>query len=153
MEKLTLKVSFPEKADAIRCHELFSWKLEKEEKLDVNKYILEFSRDENLPHLGEIKKLEKEFFKLSKIPLWSLAILPIVIIIYLTVFMILIMTKVIDVPQLYKSIILSVPPAIFLLITMLMTFLRNKDIQKYILEHDERYKIYVEKVKEYQDAE
>ena len=152
MEKLVIKVSFPEKSDAIRCHELFSWKLEKEEKLDVNKYVLEFSRDENLPHLNEIKKLEKDFFKLSKIPLWSLAILPVVIIVYLTVFMILFMTKTLDVEQMYKSIILSVPPAIFLLITMLMTFLRNKDIQKYILEHDERYKIYLEKVKEYQNA-
>lgn len=152
MEKFTIKVSFAEKADAIKCHELFSWQLEKEEKLDVNKYELAFIRDENINHIEIIKKLEKEFFQLSKIPLWSLVVLPVITIIYLTAFMILFLTKSLELSKLYKSIVLSVPPAVLLSITMGLTFIRNKHIQKYIINHDERYRIYETKIKGIKDA-
>lgn len=147
MEKLSLKVTHPQKADAIRCHELFFWKLEKEKKLGANQYLLEFTREE-VPHLYRIKELEKQFFRTSNIPLWLLIVIPVIAIIYITVMFILVQSKTIKASELIKSILISVPTAVLLVISMGLTFFRNKQTMNYIAHHDERIKEYELKVKE-----
>lgn len=151
MEKLSLTVSHQQKTDAIKCHELFAWKLEKEEKLEPNVYQLEFVR-EDVPNLDRIKVLEKEFFKTSFIPLWLLIVIPAIAIIYITVMFILIQTKTIETSQLVKSILISVPTAALLVTSMGLTYLRNKQTTKYIAHHDERVIEYEAKVKALTDG-
>ena len=151
MEKLSLKVTHQQKHDAIRCHELFCWKLEKEEKLEPNVYQLEFVR-ENIPNLNRIKVLENQFFRASNIPLWLLIVIPVIAIIYITLMFVLIQTKTIKASQLVKSILISVPTAVLLVISMGLTYLRNKQTTKYIAHHDERVIEYEAKVKELTDG-
>ena len=146
MEKLTLKVTHQQKTDAIKCHEMFSWKLEKEEKLEPNIYQIDFVR-EDVPNLDRIKILEKQFFRTSSIPLWLLIVIPAIAIIYITVMFILIQTKTIKASELVKSIIISIPTAVLLVISMGLTYFRNKQTTKYIAHHDERVLEYEAKVK------
>lgn len=144
MEQLKIKVNRQEKENAIKSHELFKWVLIKEEKIDTDKFFLYFERDSNLANIETIKKHENEYFKVSNVNGVLIIILPIISILYLTVFAILFMSKTLVLDEILRILLLIIPPAILMFTSYLLSKKRTSDLIKYIDNAKERYLQYKE---------
>lgn len=144
MEQLKIKVNRQEKENAINSHELFKWVLIKEEKIDNDKFFLYFERDSNLNNIKEIKRHENEYFKVSNINGVFIIVLPVIAIIYLTVFAILFMSKTLMLDEIIRILLLIIPPAILMFTSFLLHKKRTNDLIKYINNAKERYLKYKE---------
>lgn len=145
MEKVEIKVLNNVKKDAIRSYELFLWRLE-EEKNDLKESTLVFSRDDQVSYYPELVRLEKQFNKVYSIPSWASYILIGIALVYVSVMAILWLTHVITSDKSYFAIIIAVPTGVLLLINVLFTYLRNKQLNNFLNTKEDRYKKYQEKV-------
>ena len=145
MEKVEIKVLNNVKKDAIRSYELFLWRLE-EEKNDLKESTLVFSRDDQVSYYPELVRLEKQFNKVYSIPGWASYILIGIALVYVSVMAILWLTHVITLDKSYFAIAIAVPTGVLLLINVLFTYLRNKQLNNFLNTKEERYKKYQEKV-------
>ena len=145
MEKVEIKVLNNVKKDAIRSYELFLWRLE-EEKNDLKESTLVFSRDDQVSYYPEVVRLEKQFNKVYSIPGWASYVLIGIALVYVSVMAILWLTHVITLDKSYFAIAIAVPTGVLLLINVLFTYLRNKQLNNFLNTKEERYKKYQEKV-------
>ena len=145
MEKVEIKVLNNVKKDAIRSYELFLWRLE-EEKNDLKESTLVFSRDDQVSYYPELVRLEKQFNKVYSIPGWASYVLIGIALVYVSVMAILWLTHVITLDKSYFAIAIAVPTGVLLLINVLFTYLRNKQLNNFLNTKEERYKKYQEKV-------
>ena len=133
MEKIEIKVLNNIKDDAIKNYTLFKWVLI-EEKPNLKETTLVFERDDQMDHYQEIVKLEKQFNNVYKIPGWIGYVLIGITLIYVTVIAILWITHILDMDKQSMIILLAVPTGVLLLLNVLFTYLRNREMQ-YHLNH------------------
>ena len=147
MEKIEIKVLNNVKDDAIRNYRLFKWEL-LEEKSDLKETTLIFSRDNEVSYYNQLVKLENKFNNIYTIPSWIQYLLVGITLIYVTVIMILWLTKIMNFDKSIIVIILAIPTAILLLLNVFFSYLRNKQLNNHINKKEEKYKIYQDKVDE-----
>lgn len=142
MEETKVIVTLMEKADAIRSHTLFKWELVNEEQLIDNKYRLHFRRDDSFKRIEEVKKLEKEYFRISIVPTWVLILLLALAFVLVTLFGALTISKVISLDSIPQTLLLIGPTASILIVVVILTRIRLKGLKKYIDGAEERYQKY-----------
>lgn len=142
MERKIVKTPLNSKAYEIKQNDIFAWSVEKEEMINEHMICLTFVRDENLPHLEEIKGLEKQFNKVSKIPLWLLVIFTILTVTFFTIFLIIYFVngRDVDMPLMFFSLLL--PGIVCLFALGALGMIRTKDTTKYISSSVERFEKY-----------
>lgn len=147
MEKIEIKVLNNIKDDAIKNYTLFKWVLI-EEKPNLKETTLVFERDDQMDHYQEIVKLEKQFNNVYKIPGWIGYVLIGITLIYVTVIAILWITHILDMDKQSMIILLAVPTGVLLLLNVLFTYLRNREMQYHLNHKDEKYLKYQKKIDE-----
>ena len=141
MEKIEIKVLNNVREDAKRTHQLFKWKLV-EEKIDLKETTLVFERDNEVSYYPQLVKLENSFNKVYTLPSWLSYVLIGLTLVYVTAIMILWLTKVLNLEKQYVVIILAIPTGILLLLNVLLTYLRNRELSKFTTKKEERYQKY-----------
>ena len=61
MEKKRLVVKKEDRDLYVELNKIFMWNLDEENNLNERKILLNFSRDESVPHLNEIKVVEMDY--------------------------------------------------------------------------------------------
>ena len=127
---------------------LFLWKCE-EKKVIGNKIELRFSRDDSVPYIEELRKLENEFGEYHVGSMLPTIILPAVSIVLFTVFLIIYLVNRdnFNFPLYFLSICL--PALACLLVAMVFMFLRTMTINKITKEKplkEEEYKAKIDKI-------
>ena len=145
MEKVEIKVENNVKADAIKNYELFKWVLVDEQN-DLKETILTFERDNTTPYHKDLVKLENEFNKVYSLPGWLSYIFVGIALIYVTIIAILYLTHVITLDKSIVAIIIAVPGGVLLLLNVLVSFIRNKQMNYHLTRKEEKYQKYQEKV-------
>ena len=145
MEKVEIKVLNNVKEDAKKNYQLFKWVLV-EEKNDLRETTLVFERDNTAPYYDEIVKLENRFNKVYTLPSWLSYVLIGIILVYATVIAILWLTHNLPVTKQVMLVILAVPTGTLLLLNVLLSFLRNKELDYHLNHKEEKYKKYQELV-------
>lgn len=130
---------------------LFGWELNKEED-NGKKLVLTFQRDENIPHRDELDKLEKEYYKTSSIPMWILYVLAGFCVVLLTLALV-INIAIPDMKPIVFYLAFLFPGILFVVILAICSTLRTRQMLKYVNNYEERYKIYLAKVKDLQHEE
>ena len=129
-------------------HTLFLWKCE--EKKVVGKNIeFRFSRDDSLPYIEEIRKLENEFGEYHVGSMLPTIVLPAISIVLFTVFLIIYLFNKdnFNFSLYFFSILL--PALFFLLVAMVLMFLRTNKINKITREKplkEQEYKAKIDKI-------
>jgi hypothetical protein len=148
MEQIKIKVTSSEKSDAIQSHNLFKWNLVSDTKIETGCYLLQFERSENTPNLENIKRMEKEYFRVSKIGMKLIISLMVIAFIYLTVFGVLFLNKIINIDKIARVLILIIPSAIICFIAFLLSKKRMNDMNKYIDNVKQRYLDFKKRIEE-----
>lgn len=145
MERKTVDVRTFEIDKCLLENELFSWKEESRE-INGERISISFIRDENIKNLEEIKKLEKEYNKVSKIPSWLVILLSALAFGLITTFVIFnfFIKNLISMPICIGAFL--VPGCIFILVSAVCSILNNKQMMKYEENFKNRYSFYKEKV-------
>lgn len=145
MEKVTRITNKLNEQIVIDKYLLFEWKLTKQEE-QGRKIVLEFERDDSVPYIEELRKLENSYYEYHIGPMFLSIIFPIIAFIFLTIFLVLMIIQ----RGNFKTEIyfpsLMIPAFVFLLLGVLITFLRSKainkiDVDKPIKEVEMREKI------------
>lgn len=147
MEKIEIKVENNIRDDAIRNYQLFKWELVNEQK-DLKETTLTFSRDNEVPYYNELVKLENQFNKIYTIPSWISYVLIVLTLVYVSVIAILWLTHVFPFDKSIIAIILAIPTGIFLLLNVLVSYLRSRQFDNHVKHKEEKYQKYQEKVNE-----
>ena len=147
MEKIEIKVLNNVKEDAKKNYQLFKWVLI-EEKEELRETTLVFERDNEVSYYPELVKLENKFNKVYSIPAWIGYALIGLILFYVTTIAILWLTHILDIEKQYLVIILAIPTGVLLLLNVLITFLRNKEMNYHLTKKDEKYAKYQKMVDE-----
>ena len=146
MKYKSIKVNTVEKEVFIRDYALFSWNLDKEIVQGI-KTILCFSRDEQIEHLKEIKKLEKEYFSNSKkVSLPIIIIVCAIVLVYLSVMAGLIISGVLKFDSITKILVLVLPSSLTLILLTYYTFYNSKKMMISSCEND-KYSVFEKKIK------
>lgn len=145
MEKVTRITNKLNEQIIIDKYLLFEWKLVKQEE-QGHKIVLEFERDDSVPYIEELRKLENSYYEYHIGPMFLSIFFPIIAFIFLTVFLVLMIIQ----RGSFKTAIyfpaLMLPAFVFLLLGVLITFFRSKainkiDVEKPIKEAEMREKI------------
>ena len=147
MEKIEIKVLNNVKEDAKKNYQLFKWVLV-EEKTDLRETTLVFERDNEVSYYPELVKLENKFNKVYSIPGWIGYALIGLILVYVTIIAILWITHIVDLEKQYFVIILAIPTGVLLLLNVLFTFLRGREMNYHLTKKDEKYAKYQKLVDE-----
>ena len=147
MEKIEIKVLNNVKEDAKKNYQLFKWVLV-EEKTDLRETTLVFERDNEVSYYPELVKLENKFNKVYSIPGWIGYALIGLILVYVTIIAILWLTHIVDLEKQYFVIILAIPTGVLLLLNVLFTFLRGREMNYHLTKKDEKYAKYQKLVDE-----
>ena len=113
-----------------------------EEKIDLKETTLVFERDNEVSYYPQLVKLENSFNKVYTLPSWLSYVLIGLTLVYVTAIMILWLTKVLNLEKQYVVIILAIPTGILLLLNVLLTYLRNRELSKFTTKKEERYQKY-----------
>ena len=146
METKVVSVSKDSKLYEIQQNSIFLWKCIKEEERNSTQLYLTFSRDDSLPYIDELRKLEKEFYKASKIPTWGLVISAILAVGFFSAFILTLVLNKEDTRMETAFPVLILPAIIFTVLTGVLGIFRTKDILKYINESSSRFDQYKERV-------
>ncbi len=141
-----------EKYDAISSYELFHYVLKKEEKVDDNKLKLTFTREEKY-NTKEMFYLEHKFFRVSHIPSLLIIVLMGISLVYVLVMLVLSLAKVIKFSNDdIKHILLIISPILLFLIAMLLSYIRNREINHYIKNKENILEEYKKKIEEIENG-
>ena len=129
MEKKRLVVKKEDRDLYVELNKIFMWNLDEENNLNERKILLNFSRDESVPHLNEIKVVEMDY-QVSVIPL-GVALIPayLAFILMTVVLFIFIFNREILKPLILMGCFLF-PDFALLGLAVFLTYLRNKQIEK-----------------------
>ena len=132
--------------DVIKDYSLFKYEIKEEKEID-DKIEIVFVRDNNIPHYQEIKTLEKQYFKVSKVPLYSIIVLSLIAFVYLTIGIIFSLNDLLHLSKEIYLYIFVIPSAVILLFVFLLEQIRSKQIVNYINNKEKLYKIYLDKMR------
>lgn len=125
---------------------LFDWEL-LEEKSIGEKVELFLQRDNQTKHYSELIKLEKTYFKMSSIPMWSLFVLTGLAFIFLTLYLVMsFLTP--DGNKLLWFLVTLLPGVLFVSGLGVLAIFRTRQSLKYASNREERYNSYLNKVQE-----
>lgn len=145
MEKKSLVVKNIDRDFYVELNSIFFWKLESENNLNDTKKVLNFVRDDTIEKLNEIKVVEMDY-KCKVIPL-VLALVPAILaFILMTVSLFLFIFKREVLTPLVLSLGFLVPDFILLGITVFLTYMRTKQIERYVINKSDLFKEAREKV-------
>lgn len=145
MEKTQIKVENNVKNDAIRNYRLFQWVLV-DEVNDLKETTLTFERDNEVPYYKDLVRLENQFNKVYSLPSWLSYVFTVVALIYVSIMAILYLTHVITLDKSLVAIIIAIPGGVLLLLNVLVSFIRNKQMNHHLTRKEEKYQKYQEKV-------
>lgn len=141
MEKTEIKVANNVKKDAIQNYALFKWNLVEEQE-DLKETKLVFERDDSLPYYKKLVALENKFNNVYTIPGWFGYGFIFMILGYVTTLTILWLTHVLDVEKGVFVLILAIPTGVMLLLNVLLTYLRSKQMRDHIEKKELKYQKY-----------
>ena len=147
MEQVEIKVLNNVKDDAIKNYQLFRWVLVKETP-GLKETTLVFERDDSMKHYNEIKKLETKFNNVYTIPSFLPYVFVVITLIYVSVIAILWLTHVLDVEKSILVVILAIPSGVLLLANVLITFLRQRQMNYHLNKKEEKYEKYKKLIEE-----
>ena len=139
MEKCERKVNAYSVTRAVYLMGLFDWKLVKEEKKEKAPSILYFERDENVPYYQEMVEIEKEISP-KLIPFWVLIIPVALAFILITIALIIALAKVPNFEPIKLFLIFFVPASLFLIVDVVIFYLRSKQLMNYLKSEEELVK-------------
>lgn len=146
-EKIVITNSNNEKL-VLDKHFLFLWKCE-EKKVIGNHIEIRFSRDDSVPYIDELRKLEYEFGEYHVGTMLPTIILPAISIVLFTVFLIIFLLNRdnFNFPLYFFSIVL--PALLLLFASMVFMFLRTSKINKIAREKplkEQEYQAKIDKI-------
>ncbi|MFA7032813.1 MAG: hypothetical protein WC201_04550 [Bacilli bacterium] len=150
MEKKQVKTDANNRFFILRDASLFMWNLVHEEKRD-DKIILSFERETNSSYYPNVKAYEKEYHRMSSIPLWSLFVATFVALTFFTIYLVAYYADP-HFNQLFWFLCGLLPGIITSTILGLLAIFRSRQSMKYFNEREERYNQYLQKMKELQDG-
>lgn len=145
MEKKSVTIDSNYRFFALRDAQLFDWKNVKEETKG-DKIILSFEREENVPYALKRKALEKDYHRISSIPMWLLILFALFAIGFITLYLINMLVKD-NFNQTLWICVALVPGVLCGMILALLAVIYTKQSLKYANSVEERYNIYQEKMK------
>lgn len=126
---------------------IFDWTVKEEKKLENEKTLMTFQRNDEVSYINELRELEKEYYSIKKIPLPLLGILAGLSFVFLTLFVIFGIAGVVEMEFTLAMLIFMLPGLLFALALGVLGFLSTKQSISFANEKANRDKIYVEKVK------
>lgn len=126
---------------------IFDWKVKEEKKLENEKTLMTFQRNDEVSYINELRELEKEYYSIKKIPLPLLGILAGLSFVFLTLFVVFGIAGVVEMEFTLAMLIFMLPGLLFALALGVLGFLSTKQSISFANEKANRDKIYVEKVK------
>ena len=154
MESKTLRLKTNLKHIDIKKMAIFEWEVKKEEKVDELFTDVTFSRDDSVPYIDELKRLEEEYDKfgnLKVIPHSVLILLALVAFTLLTLFVIFGIVDVANMGMQLAMFIFLIPGLLVAAILCVLGVFVTKKSISYVNEDVNRDRIYLEKVKELQN--
>ena len=128
-------------------HFLFLWKCE-EKKVIGNNIELRFSRDDSVPYIEDLRKLENEFGEYKIKSMLPTIILPAIAIVLFTVFLIVFLFNRENFNFLTYFLALIVPALILIMGSVVFMVLRTRTINKIAREKPEKEREYQQKINE-----
>lgn len=126
---------------------IFDWTVKEEKKLENEKTLMTFQRNDEVSYINKLRELEKEYYSIKKIPLPLLGILAGLSFVFLTLFVIFGIAGVVEMEFTLAMLIFMLPGLLFALALGVLGFLSTKQSISFANEKANRDKIYVEKVK------
>lgn len=146
MEKVTVITNPLNEHLVLDKYTLFEYKCE-EKKIIGKKIQFTFSRDDSVPYIEDLRKLEKEFGEYKIRPMWLTIVSPIISFMLFSVFLVLFvsMGKSFNMNIYFPG--LLIPAIVFLLVGVLIMVFRGKALQKIDKEKPIKEQEYREKIK------
>ncbi|HNX16215.1 MAG TPA: hypothetical protein PKO28_02435 [Bacilli bacterium] len=149
MEKKRILVESNSRFFALLDASLFDWQL-KEENARGEKIELQFIRDEKIPYYNQLAILEKRYFRISDIPMWSLYVTSALAVAFLTLYLVMSYVDP-NFDQLLWLLAALLPGVIFSSGLGVLAIIRTRQSLKYSNSREERYSEYQRKVQELKD--
>ena len=146
MEKKIVVIKDNSKLYEIKENSIFLWKLESEEVINEYKTRLTFVRDNEVPYYAKLVELEKRFFKVSPIPMWSIITLGVLALGFFTAFLILFIIKQKNLDMFMAFLTTILPALVFTLGVGLLGLFRTKHSLHYIQTSTQRFEEYQKEV-------
>ena len=108
---------------------IFLWKCE-EKKVVGNQVIFTFSRDDSIPQIEEVRKLEKEYGEYRVGSMLPTVVFPLLGIVFLTVFLILYLVQKENFNLLLFFFALGIPAILCIIVSVLVMVLRTMTVKK-----------------------
>ncbi len=148
MEQKTIKVSQENRDLVVSKARLFEWKIEKEEKQKFGS-LLTLTRDNETPYYSELVKLEEEYGEYKFLPFFVILIPAIMAFLIITALLIIFFAQKDFARQFWY--IFVAPSGLFLLVSVLLTFLRMRILDQVMNQKPQKDSEYSQKVKKLKD--
>ena len=146
MQSKTIKISLINRDTCVSKHTLFEWVLVKEEK-HVLTTTLYFERDDSLPYIKELEKLEFSYQEYNYLPFPLVIVLCALAFICFTVFLCIFLHNKEHFDQHLYALAFVGVGAISLIGAVLILFSRNKTAERISIEKPKQDRLYREKIK------
>ena len=145
METCQRKVNSHSVTRSVYLMSLFDWRLVKEEKKEGAPSILYFERDTDTPYYQEMVEIEKETSP-KLIPFWVLLIFVGISFALITAALIVSLLKIPNFDAMMCFLVFFIPASLFLLLDVVIFYLRSRQLMKYLQSEKEIVKQAEEKV-------
>lgn len=148
MEQKTVKISRENRDLIVSKARLFEWKIEKEEKTKFG-FVLTFVRDNETPYYSQLVKLEEEYGEYKFLPFLFIIIPAAIAFLIITSLLIVFLIQKDFARQFWY--IFVAPSGVFLLLSVLLTFLRMRTLDQVMNQKPQKDNEYSQKVKKLKD--
>ncbi len=151
MEKKNIIIKPNSRFFVLRDAHLFDWELLEEKSTD-EKVELFLQRDNETKYYSELIKIEKNYYKTSSVPMWSLFVLAGLAFLFLTLYLVMTFAAP-DSDDLLWFLVTLLPGVLSSGVLGVLAILRTRQSLKYTSNREERYNSYLGKVQELKNEE
>lgn len=148
MEKVTKRTKDNLKHILARQMKMFDWVVEGEKRVNKLDTELTFTRDDEVPYIEELRKLEKEYFKSQLIPNWIPSVVAGLAFVFLTLFLVFGLLDPKTIGFNLSLFIFLIPAVVFGVALGILCIYNTKKAINIAEDEKKRDTMFIEKVKE-----